>query len=73
MSRIFRRYVYTWWQIALLKIALLALGILLGAWLADAALGAFWWLVAAWIAPASYLLWHSLRPHSPTNPKNIKE
>ena len=66
MNHIFRDYTYRWWQIALLKVAVLALGILIGAWWNEIALGAFWWLMIAWILPAGYLLWHSLRRGSPT-------
>lgn len=66
MSRIFRPYLYTWWQMGLFKITLLAIGVVLGAAFADVVMGVLWWLMALWIIPAAYLVWVTLKPGSPT-------
>lgn len=64
--RIFRSYTYTWWQMAIVKLALLALGMILGAYLSGVVLGNLWLLVTVWLLAAGYILWLSFKPASPT-------
>lgn len=66
MKNIFRSYVFTWWQMAIFKVALIAVGIVIGAAIAEFVLGSLWWWIGLWVIPAIYLLWLSLRPGSPT-------
>ena len=66
MKSIFRSYVFTWWQMAIFKVALIAVGVVIGAVIAEFVLGSLWWWIGLWIMPAGYLLWLSLRPGSPT-------
>lgn len=66
MKTFFRSYTYTWWQIAILKVALFSIGILAGGLLAEFLAGWWWLLTALAIVGAGYILWLSFKPHSPT-------
>jgi hypothetical protein len=64
--KIFRSYTYTWWHIAIIKLALVAVGMILGAYLASFVIGNLWIFIAIWVTTAAYILWHSYKPDSPT-------
>lgn len=64
--KLFRSYTYTWWQLAIIKLALLAVGMILGAYLSNFVLGNMWLFIAVWVVTAAYILWHSYKPGSPT-------
>lgn len=42
MSTVFRTYTYTWWHMAVFKIALLAIGAIAGAFWASVVMNALW-------------------------------
>jgi len=64
--RLFRSYTYTWWQIAIIKFALLAVGMIAGAYLTSFVVSNLWLFILIAVLSAGYILWHSYKPHSET-------
>ena len=52
MRNLFGRYTYTWWQLGLLKLSLLIVGLLIGAAASDWVLANMSWLAVVWIPPS---------------------
>lgn len=67
MRKILRSYTYAWWQLAILKLALICAGIVVGALFSAFVLGAFWLFIALWLVAASYILWQSFRTKDDTS------
>ena len=67
MRRIFGTYRYTWWQIAILKVALLAIGMIAGAFLAAFVMGWLWMFILVAVVGAGYILYVSFKPSPPTH------
>ena len=61
MRKILRDYTYAWWQLAILKLALICAGIVVGALFASFVLSALWLFIALWLIAAGYILWQSFR------------
>ena len=61
MRKILGNYTFAWWQLAILKLALICAGIVVGALFSAFVLGALWLFIALWIVAASYILWQSFR------------
>ena len=58
---IFRNYTFTWWQVGLLKLALLSLGIAIGAYCQATFLPYTTVLVVLGIGIGAYIAWVSFR------------
>ena len=52
----FRSYTYTWWQMGIFKFALLAIGIIVGAYLSAFVLGALWVFITIAVAASAYIM-----------------
>ena len=52
----FRSYTYTWWQIGILKFSLLAIGLIVGAYLSAFVLGALWVFLTIAVAGSAYVM-----------------
>ena len=66
MAKLFGSYTYTWWQLGLLKVLLLAIGLMVGACASGFIQSIFWPLLAVSAVIYLYLMWHTFRPGSPT-------
>jgi hypothetical protein len=53
---IFRTWTFKWWEIGLIKLCLLSLGILLGLYFADYLSGIFWLWWAIFVVTAIYFI-----------------
>lgn len=67
MRKILRDYTYAWWQLAILKLALICAGIVVGALFASFVLSALWLFIALWLIAAGYILWQSFRTKDDTS------
>ncbi|HRY52429.1 MAG TPA: hypothetical protein P5089_01085 [Candidatus Portnoybacteria bacterium] len=56
-----KTYVFTWQQVGVLKLALLAIGVAIGAFWSDFFGGYLVWLILIGVAAGSYVLWTSFR------------
>lgn len=52
----FRSYTYTWWQIGIFKFALLAIGLIVGAYLSAFVLGALWVFITIAVLGSAYIM-----------------
>lgn len=52
----FRSYTYTWWQIGVLKFALLAIGMIAGAYLATFVMSWVWVFIAIGVVASAYIV-----------------
>jgi ABC-type Mn2+/Zn2+ transport system permease subunit len=66
MNRIFRRYTYTVWQMAIIKVAVAAIAMIAGAYLSSFVLDTLWLFIAMWAITAGYILWLTYKKNSPT-------
>jgi len=66
VSKLFRNYTFTVWQMAVIKLAVSAVGMILGALLASFVLDSLWLFIAIWLVAAGYILWITYRPGSST-------
>jgi len=66
MKSLFGTYTYTWWQIGLLKVLLLAIGLMIGAFASGVIQRVFWPLLVVSIVIYLVLMWQTFRPGSPT-------
>lgn len=64
--KIFRSYTFTVWQMAIIKVAVAAVGMILGAFFASFVLDTLWLFVAVWVVTAGYILWITYKPGSST-------
>ena len=62
----FRSYTYTWWQLAIFKFTLLAIGVIVGAYLSSFVLGALWVFVTLAVAGSAYVMVISFRGSNKT-------
>jgi len=60
--KIFRNYTFTVWQMAVIKVAVAAVGMILGAFFASFVLDTLWLFIAIWVIAASYILWITYKP-----------
>jgi hypothetical protein len=58
--RLFGSYTYTWWQMGVFKLALLAIGMIGGAYLATFVLNALWVFIAIAVVASAYIIAISL-------------
>lgn len=65
--KIFRSYTFTVWQMAVIKIAVAAVGMILGAFFASFVLDTLWLFIAIWVVAAAYILWITYQPGTPTD------
>jgi FtsH-binding integral membrane protein len=64
--KFFRNYTYTWWQHSIIKIAVLALGMITGALATEFVMSSVWlWVVIAAVGSA-YIYWLTYKPGTPT-------
>jgi hypothetical protein len=61
MTKLFGSYTYTWWQMGVFKLSLLAIGLLVGAYFASAVMSAFWVLLTIAVISSAYIIVISLR------------
>jgi len=54
------------WQMAIIKVAVAAVGMILGAFFASLVLDTLWLFVAVWVVTAGYILWITYKPGSST-------
>ena len=66
MKSLFGTYTYTWWQIGLLKILLVAIGLMIGAFASGFIQSIFWPLLALSVVIYVVIMWQTFRPGSPT-------
>lgn len=52
----FRSYTYTWWQMGIFKFALLAIGVIVGAYLSSFVLGAVWVFITIAVIGSAYMM-----------------
>ena len=64
--KIFRNYTFTVWQMAVIKVAVAAVGMILGAFFASFVLDTLWLFIAVWVVAAGYILWITYKPDSST-------
>ena len=64
--KIFRNYTFTVWQMAIIKVAVAAVGMILGAFFASFVLDTLWLFIAVWVFAAVYILWMTYKPGSST-------
>ena len=64
--KIFRNYTFTVWQMAVIKVAVAAVGMVLGAFFASFVLDTLWLFIAVWVIAAGYILWMTYKPGSST-------
>jgi hypothetical protein len=64
--KIFRSYTFTVWQMAIIKVAVAAVGMILGAFFASFVLDTLWLFIAVWVIAAGYILWMTYKPGSST-------
>ncbi len=65
MKKLFGSYTYTWWQMGVFKLALLSIGLILGAYLASFVISALWVFVLIAALASSYIIAISLSgPHN---------
>lgn len=64
--KIFRNYTFTVWQMAVIKVAVAAVGMIFGAFFATFVLDTLWLFIAIWVVAAAYILWITYRPGSST-------
>jgi hypothetical protein len=57
---LFRVYTYTWWQMGVFKVSLLAIGMILGAFLASVVLAWLWVFVVVAVISTVYVVVASL-------------
>lgn len=58
---IFKDYKYTWWQMAIFKVALLSAGVLIGSYWSEF-FSDFWMVfVALWLVSAGYVMYISFK------------
>jgi hypothetical protein len=57
---LFRAYTYTWWQMGVFTVSLLAIGMILGAFLASVVLSWLWLLVTVAVISTVYVVVASL-------------
>jgi hypothetical protein len=60
MKKLFGSYTYTWWQMGVFKLALLSIGIILGAYLASFVISALWVFVVIATLSSAYIIAISL-------------
>jgi hypothetical protein len=65
--KIFRNYTFTVWQMAVIKLAVAAVGMILGAFFATFVLDTLWLFIAIWVIAAGYILWITYKPGTPTD------
>ena len=65
--KIFRNYTFTVWQMAVIKVAVAAVGMILGAFFASFVLDTLWLFIAIWVIAAGYILWITYKPGSSTS------
>lgn len=70
MKSLFGSYTYTWWQIGLLKILLVAIGLMIGAFASGVIQAIFWPLLALSVVIYVVIMWQTFRPGSPTRRAN---
>lgn len=58
--KLFGSYTYTWWQMGVFKLALLAIGMIGGAYLATFVLNALWVFIAIAVVASAYIIAISL-------------
>jgi hypothetical protein len=58
--RLFGSYTYTWWQMGVFKLALLAIGMIGGAYLATFVLNALWVFITIAVVASAYIIAISL-------------
>jgi len=58
--KLFGSYTYTWWQMGVFKLALLALGVIGGAYFASFVLDALWVFIAIAVVSSAYIIVISL-------------
>ena len=66
MNKVFRNYTFTIWQMAIIKLAVGAVGMVIGAFLASFVLDTLWLFIAIWLIAAGYILWITYKPGSST-------
>ena len=66
INRIFRRYTYTVWHMAIIKVAVAAVAMIAGAYLSSFVLDTLWLFIAIWAITAGYILWLTYKNNSPT-------
>ena len=60
MKNLFSSYTYTWWQIGVFKVSLLAIGMIAGAYLAGFVIDALWLFIALAVLSSGYVIVASL-------------
>lgn len=70
MKSLFGSYTYTRWQIGLLKILLVAIGLMIGAFASGVIQAIFWPLLALSVVIYVVIMWQTFRPGSPTRQAN---
>ncbi len=58
--KLFGSYTYTWWQMGVFKLALLAIGMIAGAYLASFVINALWVFIAIAVVSSAYIIAISL-------------
>jgi hypothetical protein len=58
--KLFGSYTYTWWQMGVFKVSLLAIGMILGAFLASVVLAWLWMFVVVAVISTVYVVVMSL-------------
>jgi hypothetical protein len=66
MKSLFGTYTYTWWQIGLLKVLLVSIGLMIGAFASGVVQSIFWPLLVVSVAIYLVIMWQTFRPGSPT-------
>ena len=60
MKNLFSSYTYTWWQMGVFKVSLLAIGMIAGAYLAAFVIGFLWLFIALAVLSTGYVIVASL-------------
>ena len=60
MKNLFSSYTYTWWQMGVFKVSLLAIGMIAGAYLAAFVMDALWLFIALVVLSTGYVIVASL-------------
>ena len=60
MKNLFSSYTYTWWQMGVFKVSLLAIGMIAGAYLAAFVMDALWLFAALAVLSTGYVIVASL-------------
>jgi len=66
MKSLFGTYTYTWWQIGLLKVLLVSIGLMIGAFASGVVQSIFWPLLVVSVVIYLVIMWQTFRPGSPT-------